>query len=41
MPHISLLSFLTSRILVINLTPIKCFSKKNTRLLDVSGEKHV
>ena len=30
MLHISSLSFLTSRILVINLTPIKFFSKKNT-----------
>ena len=39
MLHISWLSFLTSRILVINLTPIKLFSKKNTWLLVVSRER--
>ena len=41
MLHISSLAFLTSRILAINLTPIKFFSKKNTWLLVVSREKHI
>ena len=41
MLHISSLSLLTSRILAINLTPIKFFSKKNTWLLVVSREKHI
>ena len=41
MLRISSLAFLTSRILAINLTPIKLFSKKNTWLLVVSKEKHI
>ena len=41
MLHISWLCFLTSRMLVINLTPIKFFSKENTWLLVVSREKHI
>ena len=34
-------AFLSSRILAINLTPIKFFSNKNTWLLVVSIEKHI
>ena len=41
MLHISSLSFLTSRILAINFTPINFFSKKNTWLLFVSRGKHI
>ena len=41
MLHISWLCFLTSRMLVINLTPIKFFSKENTWLLFVSRKKHI
>ena len=41
MLHISSLSFLTSRIIAINLIPIKFFSKKNIWLLVVSREKSI
>ena len=41
MLHISSLSFLTSRIIAINLIPIKFFSKKNIWLLVVSREKNI
>ena len=41
MLHISSLSFLTSRIIAINLIPIKFFSKENIWLLVVSREKSI
>ena len=41
MLHISSLSFLTSRIIAINLIPITFFSKKNIWLLVVSREKSI